>query len=241
MAGISDRVAGILLDIEGTTTPVDFVFGVLFPFARDRLASYLQTHGHGPEVQADLALLRQDYAADQAAGIEAPAWIEDSPTAAVPYLQFLIDRDRKSTGLKSLQGKIWNQGYAEGRLQSQLFADVPPALNRWHQAGKQIHIFSSGSIQAQKLLFGHTEYGDLTPLIQGYFDTTTGPKREADSYHRIAAAIGLAPDQILFISDVAAELSAAQTAGMATLFSCRPGNPHRDAAGFTLITDFTAL
>jgi enolase-phosphatase E1 len=241
MAGVSQQVQAILLDIEGTTTPVDFVFGVLFPFAREGVVTYLQTHGDDPEVQADLALLRQEYAADQSLGLAVPDWPGTDPVAAVPYIHFLIDSDRKSTGLKSLQGKLWNQGYADGKLQSQLFPDVKPALERWHQAGKRLCIFSSGSIQAQKLLFGNTEYGDLTPLLQGYFDTTTGSKKAADSYQQIAAEMNLAPDQILFISDVTAELKAAQAAGMIPLFSSRPGNHSDDAEGFPRIENFDAV
>ncbi|MEM0981344.1 MAG: acireductone synthase [Cyanobacteria bacterium P01_H01_bin.58] len=237
---ITDTVDAILLDIEGTTTPVDFVFGVLFPYARDRVASFLVNQGQVPEVQADLALLRQEYTTEVPTS-DLPTWSDTEPVAAVPYIHYLMDCDRKSTGLKSLQGKLWNQGYTEGRLKSQLFEDVKPAIERWHRAGKRIYIYSSGSIQAQKLLFGNTEAGDLTPLLQGYFDTTTGPKKEAASYHKIAAAIALPPAQIIFISDVIAELKAAQAAGLQTLLSQRPGNAPQEPKEFTVITDFTAL
>jgi enolase-phosphatase E1 len=235
-----DSVDAILLDIEGTTTPVDFVFGVLFPYARDRVPTFLATQGQEPEVQADLAQLRQEYVAESP-DPDLPEWSGDDPGAAVPYIHYLIQCDRKSTGLKSLQGKLWNQGYAAGSLQSQMFADVPPALERWHQAGKQIYIYSSGSIQAQKLLFGHTEAGDLTPLLSGYFDTTTGPKKETASYEKIAAAIQLPPAQILFISDVTAELQAARAAGFQTLLSERPGNAPQAPDDFTAINSFASL
>lgn len=238
---ISDAIKAILLDIEGTTTPVDFVFGVLFPFARDHAAPYLASHGQEAPVQADLAQLRQEYEADVAQGLEVPSWAAGEPAAAVPYIQYLIATDRKSTGLKSLQGKLWNQGYAQGSLRSQIYPDVLPALQRWQAAGKALYIFSSGSVQAQKLLFTHTEQGDLTALLSGYFDTTTGPKREAESYRTIAKAIGLPPENILFISDVAAELEAAQAAGMETLFSYRPGNAASEAPGFTRIEGFDGL
>lgn len=237
----SNSAHALLLDIEGTTTPVDYVFGVLFPFARSQAAEFLQQHGHESAVQQDLECLRQDYDADVAQGLTVPAWYDDQPISAVPYIHHLIAIDRKSTGLKSLQGKIWNQGYADGTLQSQLFADVLPAFQRWTQSGKQIFIFSSGSIQAQKLLFRYSDAGDLTSYLSGYFDTQTGAKREADSYQRIANAIGLPPAQILFISDVAAELQAARSAGMKTLFSRRPGNPATDAEGFTVIESFENL
>jgi enolase-phosphatase E1 len=238
-----EQVQAILLDIEGTTTPVDFVFKVLFPFAHDRAAAFLQAHGQEAEIQADLALLRTEYEADHAQGassdkIPLPVWEGEDPTAAVPYVQYLITVDRKSTGLKSLQGKIWNQGYQDGRLRSVVFEDVQPAFERWTKLGKKLYIFSSGSIQAQQLLFRYSEAGDLTPYLSGYFDTTTGSKREANSYHAIAEAIGFSPAQILFISDVTTELKAAQQAGMHTLFSVRPGNHSFDAEGFEAIERF---
>jgi len=243
MAGYADAAEAILLDIEGTTTPIAYVVGVLFSFARERVADFLRQHGQEPAVQEDLSQLRREYVNEPES---VPAWIGDDPTAAVPYIHYLIECDssgtgRKSTGLKSLQGKLWDQGYRAGQLQSQLFADVKPALERWHAAGKDIYIFSSGSVQAQKLLFGHTEVGDLRPLLRGYFDTTTGPKKDPDSYRKIATAIGLPPEQILFISDVTAELKAAQAAGMQTLLSCRPGNAPPADEGFERITSFEAL
>jgi enolase-phosphatase E1 len=232
---VADTVAAILLDIEGTTTPVSYVFEVLFPFARDNAEIFLETRGEDADVRADLALLRQDY---QHESQPVPPWEGDEPIAAVPYVHYLIGCDRKSTALKSLQGKIWDAGYQAGQLKSQLFADVLPALQRWQQAGKGIYIFSSGSVQAQKLIFQYSEAGDLTAYISGYFDTTTGPKREAESYRKIAGAIAQPPEQILFISDVAAELSAAQAAGLQTLFSSRLGNATDNAEGFTRIDNF---
>jgi enolase-phosphatase E1 len=234
------EIDALLLDIEGTTTPVDFVFKVLFPFARDRLATFLQTEIQDPEVQADLALLQAEYAEDQTKGLAVPPWT-GSAGDGVAYCQFLIDQDRKSTGLKSLQGKIWDQGYGEGSLRSQLFADVKPAFERWVAAGKKLYIFSSGSVQAQKLLFGYTEVGDLTLLISGYFDTRTGPKREAESYRAIATQIGIPCNRILFISDIVAELAAASAAGMAVRLSQRPGNQPQKSEGFITCSDFGQL
>ncbi len=240
-----------MLDIEGTTTPVSFVFEVLFPFAREAVAGFLAAQGQEPEVQADLALLRQEYDGDGPSGpvsdhrtfapASLPGWEGDAPTAAVPYIHYLIKCDRKSTGLKSLQGKLWDQGYGEGRLQSQVFPDVKPAFQRWTAAGKRLYIFSSGSIQAQKLLFAHTPEGDLTVYLSGYFDTTSGPKREAASYRTITRAIAQPPSEILFISDVVAELEAAQAAGLQTAFSYRPGNASADSQGFRLIHSFDDL
>jgi enolase-phosphatase E1 len=237
---ITDQVQAIVLDIEGTTTPVDFVIGVLFPFARDRLATFLTQEGNDPAVQADLAQLRQEYAQESPTAT-LPAWEGMDPLAAVPYLHYLMDCDRKSTGLKSLQGKIWDQGYANGTLQSQIFPDVKPALEHWHQAGKRLYIYSSGSIQAQRLLFAHSETGDLTPLLSGYFDTTTGSKKVSDSYEKIAASLGLPGDRILFISDVVDELKAAKTAGFQVVLSDRLGNSSQPPHPFPVMTNFADL
>ncbi|WP_017318835.1 acireductone synthase [Mastigocladopsis repens] len=240
-ARYSDTADVILLDIEGTTTPVNYVFGVLFPFARDHVADFLTAHQQDAEVQSDIQRLRQEYEIDLVQGLSVPDWRGTEATAAVPYIHHLIAIDRKSTGLKSLQGKIWNQGYRDGRLRSQMFADVKPAFERWTTALKQLFIFSSGSAQAQKLLFRYSEEGDLTNFISGYFDTQTGSKREAQSYQKIADAIGVAPEKILFISDVTAELKAAQAAGMQTLFSIRPGNHSSESEGFAAIQNFDSL
>lgn len=232
----------LLLDIEGTTTPLAFVMEVLFPFARQRMAAFLARAGQEPEVQADLAQLRQEYESDRAAATpDLPPWKGSDPGAAVPYLQYLMACDRKSTGLKALQGKVWALGYHSGALQSQLFADVPTAFQRWTAAGKALYIFSSGSIQAQQLLFAHTPMGDLTPYLQGYFDTTTGSKREVASYQAIAAAMGHAPAAIVFISDVVAELQAAQAAGFQVYFCHRPGNASGDNQGFPTLTTFAGF
>ena len=212
-----DQIRGILLDIEGTTTPIAFVHEVLFSYARAHARDFLRNNQDSDEVRADIALLREEHAADVSNNLQPPESIAD-------YIDWLIDRDRKSTGLKALQGKIWRQGYLDGSLKSQVFADVAPALERWHAAGVRISIFSSGSVLAQQLLFAHTDAGDLTKFIDGYFDTNVGKKGEAESYRKIAAALDLKPSKILFISDVVAELEAAQEARMKTLLSIRPGN-----------------
>jgi enolase-phosphatase E1 len=151
----------------------------------------------------------------------------------------LIQLDRKSTGLKSLQGKIWRQGYLQGSLKSQVFADVAPAFERWRSRGLSISIFSSGSVLAQQLLFAHTEVGDLTPFIDNYFDTQIGKKGDAESYRRIASALGFSANEVLFISDVVAELEAAHGASMRPLLSVRPGNaPQRGAEQYPSINTF---
>jgi enolase-phosphatase E1 len=210
-----DQVRGILLDIEGTTTPIAFVHEVLFSYARTHARDFVKHHED--EVRADIALLREEQTSDVNNNLQPPESIAD-------YIDWLIDRDRKSTGLKSLQGKIWRQGYLEGTLKSQVFADVAPAFARWRAAGLKISIFSSGSVLAQQLLFAHTDAGDLTKFIDDYFDTNVGKKGEAESYRKIATAMNLKPGEILFISDVVAELEAAKEAGMETLLSIRPGN-----------------
>jgi enolase-phosphatase E1 len=207
---IMQDVRAILLDIEGTTTPIAFVHDVLFSYAREHVREFLAANA----AAEDIALLREEQAIDVKEGRNPPAEL-------AAYVEWLISLDRKSTGLKSLQGKIWRQGYIEGSLQSQVFADVAPAFARWRERGLKISIFSSGSVLAQQLLFAHTEAGDLTPFIDSYFDTTVGKKGDAESYRRIAEMMGLEPEEILFVSDVTSELDAASQAGMKTLLSIR--------------------
>jgi enolase-phosphatase E1 len=215
----------LLLDIEGTTTPVQFVHDVLFPYARARVQQFLSEHGGEPAVEDDLAGLRAEYEGDLSRGETIPAWDDSSPPArvesAAAYARFLIDQDRKATPLKSLQGKIWAEGYRAGALASPVYDDVFRAFRRWREDGRRIAIFSSGSVLAQKLLFAHTSQGDLSPWIAGYFDTTTGSKREPGSYTRITARIGLDSGQVLFVSDTAAELDAATAAGLPTRLCVR--------------------
>jgi enolase-phosphatase E1 len=218
----------ILLDIEGTTTPIDFVYKTLFPFARARVRDYLSRNWDAPEVQADLAQLRAERSADLSQGLNPPVIEGESSSelieSAVAYIHWLMDRDRKSTPLKAIQGRIWQEGYRAGELFSEVFDDVPPAFARWRRQNKLICIYSSGSALAQKLLFAHTAAGDLTGHIYRYFDTTIGHKIEAGSYQRIAEELRLAPAEIVFISDVIAELDAARAAGMKTILATRPGN-----------------
>jgi enolase-phosphatase E1 len=220
---------GILLDIEGTTSPIDFVYEVLFPYARLHLEEYLKRNAGSKELERDLLELREEYVKDLAEGLTPPEWIDAPPEAQLQsvmrYVFWLMDRDRKSTGLKSLQGKIWEQGYLKGELKSQVFPDVPPAFKDWKEKNLDVRIFSSGSVLAQKLLFANTEAGDLTGFLNGYFDTNIGPKTSAESYRRIAGEFHLAASEVLFVSDVIKELDAAGSAGMKTLLSVRPGNP----------------
>jgi enolase-phosphatase E1 len=214
---LAKNIQAILLDIEGTTTPISFVHDVLFPYSRTNISSYLKQYANSPDLLSDLTLLGKEYALDLKQGKQPPPLVE-------PYVYWLIDQDRKSTALKSLQGKIWKQGYVDGSLKAPLFPDVVPAMDRWRKSGIQIAIFSSGSVLAQKLLFQHTDAGDITSYIQGFFDTGVGKKIESRSYKGIAAELGFLPSEILFISDVTSELEAASSAEMNTLLCIRPGN-----------------
>ncbi len=237
---MTENIQSILLDIEGTTTPIDFVYQVLFPFARRRVGDYLSQHWSADDVQSDLAKLREEHAVDMQQELNPPE-LQANLEFVTGYIHWLMDCDRKSTPLKSLQGKIWQEGYESGELLSQVFDDVPPALERWHQSGKQIYIYSSGSVLAQKLLFGHTVAGDLKPLLSGYFDTTVGAKTEAESYRRIAANIQQSPETILFVSDVISELNAASKAGMQCTLSLRPGNHPQPENTFHSINSFAEI
>jgi enolase-phosphatase E1 len=221
-------MSGILLDIEGTTTPISFVYDVLFPFARRHLNAFLP--------QTDLTNLKQEYDEDVRKGLKPPPW-----SVPIQYVEWLMDQDRKSTALKKLQGEIWRAGYENGELHGEVFPDVPPALERWHARNKDVRIFSSGSVLAQRLTFSTTRAGDLTRFLKGYFDTTTGPKNEASSYLQIAKAFGLAAGDILFISDVTRELDAARAAGMTTLLCVRPGNHPQPQHNHSIITTFEGL
>jgi enolase-phosphatase E1 len=220
---IEAGIRGILLDIEGTTTPIAFVHDVLFSYARAHASDFLKNNIGSDEVRADVSMLYEDHARDVVEDQNPPGLTEEIESLAT-YIEWLIDKDRKSTGLKSLQGKIWRQGYLDGSLKSQVFEDVAPALERWREAGLKVSIFSSGSVLAQQLLFAHTTAGDLTRFIDSYFDTNTGKKGEAESYRRIAAEMSLDPGEIIFVSDVVEELDAAEEAGMKTLLSVRRGN-----------------
>ena len=227
-------IRGVVLDIEGTTTPIAFVYDELFNYSRAHVRDYLAHHFATDAVRADVQLLREEHAEDVSKNKQPPP-LADSGAAneidsLVTYVNWLIDLNSKAKGLKSLQGKIWHEGYADGTLRSKMFPDVPPALARWRNAGLSINIFSSGSALAQQLLFTHTEAGDLTSFINHYFDTSVGKKGEAESYRRIAESIGVRPEELLFVSDIVAELAAAREAGMKTVLAIRPGNQPQDSA-----------
>jgi enolase-phosphatase E1 len=192
--------AAVVLDIEGTVGSIRFVKEVLFPFARSRLRPFVLAHRTQPEVVGLLDAVRAETGVADLDG-------------QIDQLERWSDADRKITPLKALQGLVWAGGYASGELVGHLYDDAVAALQRWAAARLPVYIYSSGSIAAQRLYFAHTSIGDLTPGLAGYFDTTTGPKQEAASYQRIAAAIGCATGDLLFLSDVAAELESAAAAG----------------------------
>jgi enolase-phosphatase E1 len=221
----SPRPAVILTDIEGTTTAIAFVKDTLFPFAAAALDGFLDAQGQDPAVAAILDQVRA----------EAPG---EDPRAA---LRRWMAQDAKVTPLKALQGLIWHAGYADGRLRGHLWPDVAPCLRAWSAAGMALAVYSSGSVGAQRLLFGHSVAGDLTGLFAGFFDTTMGGKREAAAYAAIAAALATAPGDILFLSDVAEELDAAAAAGLRTCQLVRAADGTRPCARHAGAADFPAV
>jgi len=237
------RVRAVLLDIEGTTTPVSFVYDVLFPYARRHLVDYVAARAGSPELERTVAMLSDEWMGDRSRGDAADLVKPSSDDAAsvACYLTWLMDRDRKSPALKRVQGQIWESGYRSGVLRGQVYDDVPPALSRWAESGMTIAIYSSGSVLAQRLLFGNSELGDLTPFIDQYFDTAVGAKGSAESYAQIARVLALVPNAILFISDVDAELAAAKTAGMQVLMCARPGNAAHSSAVAATVRSFDEI
>lgn len=232
MQPLSPAMRAVLTDIEGTTTPLSFVLDVLFPYARRRLDDAWASGE--PRFEESLRLLRQEYEEEKLSGM-------DLPTFGAPYAHWLMDRDRKSTGLKKLQGILWEDGYRSGELKGEVYPDVTEALRAWKERGIRVRIFSSGSVLAQKLLFGYSDQGDLLPYFEGFHDTTTGPKQSPESYAAIAESFGLSPGNILFLSDVTAELDAARAAGLQTGLLLRPGNKPAEANGHPVYRSFSEL
>lgn len=247
----------ILLDIEGTTTPIAFVTQTLFPYARAHLRSYLDRHGSSAQYLALIAAFRREHAADEQAGEPVLPWPapgaepgretgpergNDARHAVQAYAEWLMDRDRKSPALKELQGYIWEEGYQNGELVGQVYEDVPRAFARWRREKVRLGIFSSGAVLAQRWLFRSSSAGDLSSFLHWYFDTHTGSKQDPESYRRIAAEVGELPPDILFVSDVVGELNAARDAGLGTVMTVRPGNlpqpphDHRVVSSFAEIT-----
>ena len=221
----------ILTDIEGTTSSISFVRDVLFPYARRALPGFVATHGAQAQVRQWL----------DAVAVEAGGLCQDS--MIVETLQGWIDQDRKHTALKALQGMVWEAGYRSADFTAPIYPDAAQTLQRWHALGVPLYVYSSGSVPAQKLFFGHSDAGDLTGLFSGWYDTEAGGKREAGSYAHIAASIGMKPHELLFLSDVVEELDAARNAGMQTVLVDRredyPEPRQGDAAhGHTRVVSF---
>jgi enolase-phosphatase E1 len=234
----------ILLDIEGTTTPVDFVYRTLFNYARQNLSSFLRKSCDEAEVRDCVAGLRAQHTLDQREE-EPPEWrdgtAESEIDSAARYGLWLMDRDSKIGPLKTLQGLIWQEGYSSGALHGEVYPDVPPAFARWRHQGKEISIYSSGSTLAQQMLFRSTNFGDLTPSIKAFFDTLVGVKRSPESYEKIASISGCPANQFLFLSDIIEELDAARTAGMQTTLVVRTPNAHIPASEHPTIKTFDEL
>jgi len=239
------RIRVILLDIEGTATPVEFVYEVLFPYARANLEKFLSDHTGDPRIRQIVASLLEQRKTDIDASRALPPWIsgtfQSETASAADYALWLMDHDSKLGSLKLLQGLIWRHGYESGRLAGQVYPDVPGAFDRWQAQGKEIAIYSSGSELAQKLLFGSTEFGDLTPHISRFFDTQIGAKRDVSSYRRIATELYGSADSFLFLSDVVEELDAARSAGMKTALVIRSAKDSAFASEHPMIQTFDSL
>ncbi|XP_052206328.1 probable bifunctional methylthioribulose-1-phosphate dehydratase/enolase-phosphatase E1 1 [Diospyros lotus] len=240
----------IVLDIEGTTTPITFVTEVLFPYARDNVGRHLDATYDTAETQDDIKLLRSQVQDDLKQGIAGSVAIpsdeagkEEVIVALVTNVASMIKADRKITALKQLQGHIWRTGFQNHEIKGIVFDDVPEALENWHVSGIKVYIYSSGSRLAQRLLFGNTSYGDLRKYLCGFFDTTVGGKKETSSYTRIKESLGVDnASEILFVTDVYEEAVAARAAGLEVIISVRPGNgPLPENHGFKTIKSFSEI
>jgi len=209
-------VRAVVTDIEGTTSSLAFVKDVLFPYARRSIPAFVRDHATQlSEIASEVSV---------AAGTESL-----TTQQMIDILLQWMDEDRKITPLKSLQGMVWREGYESGQLHGHVYEDAVRGLRRWHAGGMRLYVYSSGSVPAQKLLFAHSSYGDLTPLFSGYFDTTTGPKLEAPSYDKIAQALALPAQSVLFLSDHTGETAAAAAAGMQTVLLARDSQTAADS------------
>ena len=229
----------VLLDIEGTTCPVSFVAGELFPYAAEQMGALLLARQGDLEVQALVAAVETAW--EQDPDPQAQALRLRAPADVLAYLKWLIREDRKLTPLKELQGLVWEQGYRSGALRGPLYGDVPAALRRWSSAGLQLAVYSSGSVAAQQLIYGYSNGGDLRSFFEQWFDTRVGAKYDVSSYTKIAEAFRVPSSQVLFVSDALAECEAAATSGMKVLFSDRPGNPEQESGRFERISSFEDL
>lgn len=219
----------IITDIEGTTSRISFVTDVLFPYAAKHLPDFIRQQQHEPDVASELDAVRK---------------LIDEPTAGIErcighLLQWLA-ADQKVTPLKTLQGMVWAEGYKSGDFKGHIYPDVAAKLADWHRLGIQLYVYSSGSVAAQQLLFQHSDFGDLTPLFSGYFDTRIGAKRDVSAYAAILQQLQIPPRQVLFLSDIIAELDAASQLGIATVQLIREGQSagkHQTASDFNQVQE----
>ncbi|XP_003965447.2 enolase-phosphatase E1 [Takifugu rubripes] len=250
---IPASTSAVLLDIEGTTTPITFVKDVLFPYIREHLEDYLSNHWEEDECKQDVQLLKKQLEEDIKHNRSCPVHTVDQTvhTDEEKAIREIVDNvlwqmaaDRKSTALKQLQGHMWRSAYASGTIKGEIYQDVIPSIRRWKELGLKVYIYSSGSVEAQKLLFGFSVEGDVLDLFDGHFDTTLGAKVEGKSYERIAERIGCRPEEITFLTDVTREAKAAEEAGVNVVVVVRPGNMELtddERAHYKLITSFNQL
>ncbi|XP_029072632.1 enolase-phosphatase E1-like [Monodon monoceros] len=247
------EVIVILLDIESTTTPIAFVKDILFPYIKDNVKEYLQTHWEEEECQQGVNLLRKQ--AEEDSHLDGAIPIPAASGNAVDDMQRMIQAvvvnecwqislDRKTTVLKHLQGHMWRAAFKSGSMKAELFEDVVPAVRKWREVGMKVYIYSSGSVEAQKLLFGHSTEGDILELVDGQFGTEIGHKVESESYRKIASSVGCSINNNLFLTDVTRDASAAEEADMHVAVVVRPGNvgsTDDEKTYFSLITSFSEL
>ncbi|GAB5570679.1 enolase-phosphatase E1 isoform X1 [Prionailurus iriomotensis] len=229
------------------------VTDILFPYIKENVKEYLQTHWEEEECQQDVNLLRkqaeEDSHLDGAVPIPAASGngaddLQQMIQAVVDNVRWQMSLDRKTTALKQLQGHMWRAAFAAGRMKAEFFEDVVPAVRKWREAGMKVYIYSSGSVEAQKLLFGHSTEGDILELVDGHFDTKIGHKVESESYRKIANSIGCSTNNILFLTDVTLEASAAEEADVHVAVVVRPGNAgltDDEKTYYSLITSFSEL
>jgi enolase-phosphatase E1 len=230
---------GLLLDIEGTTSSISFVYATLFPYVRRSLRAFLTDHAADPEVLATGEIIAREAGAASLAEFPGAQGRRADLQALEREVLRRMDVDDKSTGLKQLQGLIWRAGYRRGELRGHVYPDVPVAFAAWTAQGADIRIYSSGSVEAQRLLFAHSVAGPLDGYIRGYYDTRTGSKRSPESYRRIVSDMGRDPADVLFLSDISEELDAARESGLATGLVRRDGG--RAPASHPVITDFAQV
>ncbi|KAF7701353.1 enolase-phosphatase E1 [Silurus meridionalis] len=250
---IPENVNVFLLDIEGTTTPITFVKEVLFPYIKEHLEEYLGAHWEEDECKQDVQLLKKQTEEDLKQNRACPVHAVDQTVhtdeekairEVVDSVLWQMDADRKTTALKQLQGHMWRAAYVSGKIKGEVYQDVVPAIRRWREYGLKVYIYSSGSIEAQKLLFGYSVEGDLLDLFDGHFDTNIGAKVESKSYQKIAERIGCSPEDIMFLTDVTREAKAAEDAGVNVAVVVRPGNmelTEEERKYYTTITTFSQL